>query len=71
MLGSIEHLVERLIGARNSTERSRDFIARIEQFAELYNRQLEDVMKSVVMIEHNGSMDASGTSRATRETRKH
>jgi len=71
MLGSLDHVTRQLIVHTSPTKRSSDFIAHLEQLDRLYGPQPGRPAKPVVLIEDNGPIHTSKSSRAALAVRAH
>jgi hypothetical protein len=71
ILGSLDHVTRRLIVHTSKTKKSRDFLAHIEQLDRLYGPKPGQSAKPVVLVEDNGPIHTSKTSRAALATRTH
>ena len=71
MIGSLDHATRRLIVHTSPTKRSSDFIAHLEQLDLLYGANPGQAMTPVVLVEDNGPIHVSKSSRAALEARKH
>lgn len=71
MLGSLDHLTRQLIVHPNSTKRSSDFVAHLEQLDRLYAPKPGQPTKSVVLVEDNGPIHTSKLAMAALAARAH
>jgi transposase len=71
MIGSLDHVTRQLIVHTSPTKRSSDFIAHIEQIDLLYGPKPGQTRTPVVLVEDNGPIHVSKSSRAALEARKH
>jgi hypothetical protein len=71
ILGSLDHVTHRLFVHTSKTKKSSDFLAHIEQLDRLYGPKPSQPTKPVVLVEDNGPIHTSKTSRAALAARKH
>ena len=71
MMGSLDHVLRRLIVHTSRTKRSSDFIAHLEQLDRLYGPMPGRTVKPVVLVEDNGPVHTSKATRAALAARKH
>lgn len=71
ILGSFDHVTRRLIVHTSKTKKSSDFLAHLEQLDRLYGPKPGQPTKPVVLVEDNGPIHTSKTSRAALAARTH
>jgi hypothetical protein len=71
ILGSLDHATRRLIVHTSKTKKSSDFVAHLDQLDQLYGPKPGQPAKPVVLVEDNGPIHTSKTSRAALAARKH
>ena len=71
MMGSLDHVLRRLIVHTSRTKRSSDFIAHLEQLDRLYGPIPGRTAKPVVLVEDNGPIHTSKATRAALAARQH
>jgi hypothetical protein len=59
MLGSLDHVLGRLIVHTSPTKRSSDFVAHLEQLDRLYGPRPGQPIKPVALVEDNGPIHTS------------
>lgn len=71
MMGSLDHVLRRLIVHTSRTKCSSDFIAHLEQLDRLYGPMPGRMVKPVVLVEDNGPIHTSKATRAALAVRQH
>jgi hypothetical protein len=71
ILGSLDHVTRRLIVHTSKTKKRSDFLAHLEQLDRLYGPKPGQPTKPAVLVEDNGPIHTSKTSRAALAARKH